>query len=279
MNLRAALRGLGELLVTAGVVVLLFVAYQLFWTNVAADRAQAKVTDRIENGWDKPGAYDPAAPTGGKPQSLPGAGDGFAVMWIPRLGSSWHKPVVQGVALSDLHRGLGHYPETAMPGQLGNFAVAGHRATNGEPFRLARSDERRRQHRRRDQEHWLVYVVDKTFKVLPDGVWVIDPVPGKPASTTPTQKLITLTTCDPRWGHTRRLIVSGHLVSVRPKSEGRPVGAGGGELVMYGWIWRHLPGNAWVRASALTRAGAGGRPTCSSSTSSRGPSLCSPSTM
>jgi sortase A len=224
VNVRAALRGLGELLVTAGVVVLLFVAYQLFWTNLQADRAQAKVTDRIENGWDKPGAYDPAAPTlpGGKPQSLPGVGDGFAVMWIPRLGSSWHKPVVQGVALSDLHRGLGHYQETAMPGQLGNFSVAGHRATNGEPFRSLDRMKVGDSIVVETKSTWLVYVVDKTFKVLPDGVWVIDPVPGKPVSTTPTQKLITLTTCDPRWGHTRRLIVSGHLVSVRPKSAGRP---------------------------------------------------------
>src|SRR4029079_17536164 len=61
-------------------------------------------------------------------------GKGFAFLHIPRLGKKYSVPVVQGVSLPDLSRGVGHYPSTALPGEIGNFAVAGHRATNGEPF-------------------------------------------------------------------------------------------------------------------------------------------------
>ena len=61
-------------------------------------------------------------------------GKGFAFMHIPRLGKNYAVPVVQGVGLDDLARGIGHYPRTVMPGHVGNFAVAGHRATHGEPF-------------------------------------------------------------------------------------------------------------------------------------------------
>ena len=230
MNARAAIRGLGELLLTAGLVILLFVVYQLYWTNLQADQAQSSVTDTLEKNWDRPGSSGPT-PSGSTPGASPSAvpavadpaaGKGFALMRIPRLGSSWVKPVVEGVTLPDLHKGLGHYPGTALPGAVGNFSVAGHRATNGEPFRNLNELKVGDTIVVETQDMWFVYVVDKTFKVLPTGVWVIDPVPGKPPGTTPTQKLITLTTCDPRWGHTRRLIVSGHLVNQQPKSAGRP---------------------------------------------------------
>ena len=226
MTVRTAIRGLGELLITAGMVILLFVVYQLFWTNLQADQAQTQVTDTLQKTWEHPGSAptpSPGTSSSTDPAvAVPASGKGFALMRIPRLGSGWVKPVVEGVTLPDLHRGLGHYPGTALPGQVGNFAVAGHRATNGEPFRDLNEVKVGDKIVVETQDMWFVYVVDKTFKVLPTGVWVIDPVPGRPSGTKPTQKLVTLTTCDPRWGHTRRLIVSGHLVNQQPKSAGRP---------------------------------------------------------
>ena len=221
--MRAVLRGLGELLVTAGLVVLLFVVYQVYWTNVESDRAQAQITDSLQKTWKAAPDPTPSPGTTTAPAlQAPSDGTGFALIRIPRLGSGWVKPVVEGVTLPDLHRGIGHYPDTALPGQVGNFAVAGHRATNGEPFRDLNEVKVGDSIVLETQDMWFVYVVDKTFKVLPTGTWVIDPVPGQPRGTTPTQKLVTLTTCDPRWGHTRRLIVSGHLVDQQPKSAGRP---------------------------------------------------------
>jgi sortase A len=71
------------------------------------------------------------------------------------------------------------------------------------------------------RDHWFTYVVDRTRIVLPTDTWVVDPVPGRPRAE-PTRRLLTLTTCNPRWASTERLIVFGHLESSRTKSEGPP---------------------------------------------------------
>jgi sortase A len=159
--------------------------------------------------------------TGGTQTSTSDFGKGFAFLHIPRLGKNWTVPVVEGVDLPDLARGVGHYPDTARPGQIGNFAVAGHRATNGEPFatldRMRAGDFVVAETRSR----WFTYVVDRTEIVEPDSTWVLDPVPGKPGAT-PTQALLTLTTCNPRWASTQRLIVFGHLQESLSKKDGRP---------------------------------------------------------
>ena len=216
--IRTAVRGLGELCITAGLVVLLFVAYQLVWTNYEAHRAADRVSDEIRDSWARP----PGRTTGGTEARTPvDFGQGFAFLHIPRLGKHWSVPVVEGVDLPDLARGVGHYPDTARPGQVGNFAVAGHRATNGEPFatldRVRPGDVVVAETRRR----WFTYVVDRTEIVEPDSTWVVDPVPGKPGAA-PTEPLLTLTTCNPRWASTQRLIVFGHLQESRAKKDGRP---------------------------------------------------------
>jgi sortase A len=215
--IRTAVRGLGELCVTAGLVVLLFVAYQLVWTNYEAHRAADRVSNDIRDTWSRP----PVQTTGGTQTSTSDFGKGFAFLHIPRLGKNWTVPVVEGVDLPDLARGVGHYPDTARPGQIGNFAVAGHRATNGEPFatldRMRAGDFVVAETRSR----WFTYVVDHTEIVEPDSTWVLDPVPGKPGAT-PTQALLTLTTCNPRWASTQRLIVFGHLQESLAKKDGRP---------------------------------------------------------
>jgi len=112
-----------------------------------------------------------------------------------------------------------HYKGTALPGQVGNFAVAGHRATHGQPF--ANLDQLRIGDLIivETQDAVYTYVVDydpnRTI-VLPTAVWVLEPVPGHP-TVTPTRALITLTTCNPRWNSSHRMIVFGHLVSTRIK--------------------------------------------------------------
>ncbi len=218
--IRTAVRGLGELCITAGLVVLLFVAYQLVWTNYEAHRAADRVSDDIRDSWSRPPTQTTDGPDGPRAGTAD-FGKGFAFLHIPRLGKHWTVPVVEGVDLPDLARGVGHYPDTARPGQVGNFAVAGHRATNGEPFatldRVRPGDVVVAETRSR----WFSYVVDRTEIVEPDSTWVLDPVPGKPGAT-PTQPLLTLTTCNPRWASTQRLIVFGHLQENLAKKDGRP---------------------------------------------------------
>lgn len=223
--IRAATRGLGELLITAGLVLLLFVAYQLGWTNYEAHRQTDQAAGTLRDTWERP-------PTNGTPASAPlklRNGKGFAFLHIPRLGRNWSVPVIQGVSLPDLAKGVGHYPKTALPGEVGNFAVAGHRATNGEPFAYLDKVHKGDLVVAETRDSWFTYVVDRTKIVSPTSVWVLDPVPGKPAAT-PTRELLTLTTCNPRWASYERLIVFGHLQDEQPKSAGRPaaLGKGGG---------------------------------------------------
>ena len=216
--IRTAVRGLGELFITAGLVVLLFVAYQLVWTNYEAHRAADRVSDDIRDAWSRPPGRTAGGPDTGTPADF---GRGFAFLHIPRLGKHWTVPVVEGVDLPDLARGVGHYPDTARPGQVGNFAVAGHRATNGEPFATLDLVRRGDVVVAETRTRWFTYVVDRTEIVEPDSTWVLDPVPGKPGAT-PTQPLLTLTTCNPRWASTERLIVFGHLESRRSTGAGKP---------------------------------------------------------
>lgn len=225
---RSVVRGVGELSITAGLVVLLFVAYQLVWTNVEAGREQSRVAEEVRADWQRPLGRTVAQPDEPEAERLevrPGKGFGF--LYIPRLGDDYVVPVLEGVGLDVLARGVGHYPNTALPGEKGNFGVAGHRATNGEPFayldRLRPGDAVVVE----TQTSWLTYVVDRTEIVLPQDVWVLDPVPGKPRAE-PKRELITLTTCNPRWASTERMIVFGHLEERQAKGEGRPLALAGG---------------------------------------------------
>ena len=136
-------------------------------------------------------------------------------------GKSWAKAVVQGVTLDDLRGTIGHYPKTQMPGEIGNFAVAGHRATNGEPFRDIPDVKVGDKVYVETEDSWFVYTVRSTEIVQPTDVEVILPVPNEPGAA-PTEALITLTTCNPRWASYERWITYGVLSETRPKSEGPP---------------------------------------------------------
>ena len=217
---RRAVGVVGELLITAGVVVMLFVVYQLVWTNVQADLAAQEKVDELEQTWEG------AEPTGPEFDLPLENGEPFAILRIPRLGENYQVPIVEGVTLEDLAEGVGHYPETALPGEVGNFAVAGHRATNGEPFayldRLQKGDAVVVE----TGTKWYTYRVTDEYIVQPTQVEVILPVPNKP-DVEPTKRLLTLTTCNPRWASYERLIFHATLTDVLPKGEGRPAVLGG----------------------------------------------------
>jgi sortase A len=229
-TVRLATRTLGELLITLGAILLLLVVYQLVWTNVQANAQAAQMTDQIEQRWrsDLPDVV-PAAGATTKPTTVD-QGVGFARLYIPRLGDGWVKPVLQGVSLPDLAKGVGHYPKTQLPGQVGNVAVAGHRATNGEPFRNLNQLRRGDLVVMETKSSWFTYTVRRSEIVAPGQVDVLLPVP-RHRGVRPTERLLTLTTCNPRWASYQRLMYS-VLTDQRPKSAGRPPAlsapAGGG---------------------------------------------------
>src|SRR5690348_16244207 len=107
---------LGELLVSGGLVVLLFVVYEVYVTDWQAAQYQEELTAQLQEKW----AADPV-PADRRSADL---GDGLAVLHIPRLGSDYRRVVLEGTQEAQLSRGPGHYPGTAMPGEAGNVAIA-----------------------------------------------------------------------------------------------------------------------------------------------------------
>ncbi|MGW0420179.1 class E sortase [Streptomyces sp. NPDC003015] len=225
--MRVVVRTVSELCITVGALIVLFVVYVLFWTGVKADTVMDDQIDQLQNQWSQGSVRQPKVTAG--PSASPAdpapyrSGKPFAIMYIPRLGFTWNKPVLEGTEVATLKKGLGHYANTAQLGQQGNFSVAGHRRTYGDPFkdfpRLRRGDAVVLT----DGTTWFTYRIDKgPYKTVPTDIEVIDPVPRKSGYTRPGRYL-TLTTCDPEWGHSHRLIVWGHLDSTQPVEDGKPV--------------------------------------------------------
>ncbi|MGW2909718.1 class E sortase [Streptomyces asoensis] len=224
--MRVVVRTFSELCVTVGAVIVLFVVHVLFWTGVQADRVMGDQIDELHDRWDRQSASPGTGAAPGANASAPPApyrsGRPFAVMYIPRLGSTWNKPVLEGTATGTLKKGLGHYAGTARLGQGGNFSVAGHRRTYGDPFKDFPELRRGDAVVLTDGTTWFTYRIDKgPYKTVPSDVEVIDAVPRKSGYTRPGRYL-TLTTCDPEWGHSHRLIVWAHLDSTQPVEAGEP---------------------------------------------------------
>jgi sortase A len=134
-KVRFVLRGIGQTLITLGLVVLLFVVYEVWITNIFAAREQSKVYNALKNEWKN--GQDPLLQLPGDKTATIPVGEGIGVLYIPRLGRDYHFAIVQGSTVpddSELEKGPAHYGKTALPGQVGNFAVAGHRVGKGEPF-------------------------------------------------------------------------------------------------------------------------------------------------
>lgn len=217
---RSVTRGTGELLITLGGVLLLFVFYQLVYTNFQANRAQDAIKAELRDSWTQPISSGKRIP-----------GDAIGILYIERLGRNWEKPLIEGVELDQLARGVGHFPRSAMPGRVGNFAIAGHRATQGEPFayldRLRPADNVVVETR----DEWFVYSIDAqpdarpgdpAYKLVdPSYGEVVLPVPERPG-VKPTERRITLVTCNPRWGSSTRMIIYGRLIESYPKPGPRP---------------------------------------------------------
>ncbi|MCF2537702.1 class E sortase [Streptomyces sp. FB2] len=228
--MRVVVRTVSELCVTVGTVIVLFVVYVLFWTGVRADTVMDDQIDQLQEQWARAAVRPSASGAPGAPQTpasppepAPYTADKpFAIMYIPRLGFTWNKPVLEGTATKTLKRGLGHYANTAQLGEKGNFSVAGHRRTYGDPFkdfpRLRPGDAVVLT----DGTSWFTYRIDKgPYKTVPSDIEVIDPVPRK-SGYTREGRYLTLTTCDPEWGHSHRLIVWAHLDSTQPVEAGKP---------------------------------------------------------
>jgi sortase A len=184
---RTVVRGFGEVLITLGALLLLMVVYQLWWTNVTSAAAIAVARDEITQGWREAG---PQPTSSAAPVAPPVIGTGFALLYVPRMHDK----------------------------------VWGHRSSHDEPF--AHIDDLRVGDKVyvETQTTWYVYTLTHDDPALtPNDIWVIDPVPGKPGAT-PTEKLLTMTTCTPRYGSTGRWAWWGTLTATSPTTEPPPDG-------------------------------------------------------
>lgn len=213
--------GLGKTLIAVGLLMFGFVAYQLWGTGIETARAQNALESEFEDllagttTTDAPVIIDTVPDT--TPDSTPDVsvpaeppttqpmiqeGDPIARIEMPTIGVD--NIVVAGVEKSDLKKGPGHYPETPMPGQLGNAAIAGHRTTYGQPFfdvdKLRVGDE------------IIVTTVDGRYVYRVTGQQIVSPSDYEVVSTVdPTKATLTLTSCHPKYTARERIIITSEL--------------------------------------------------------------------
>lgn len=218
---------IGELLITLGVLVLLFVSWQVWWVTKEATAASQQVVGDLTHRF---AAASPAPTTG--PPGPPGppytrltskgvaVGAPFGLVTVPRFGTG-PQPVIQGNAIAQLDKGIGHEPTSVMPGQVGNFATAGHRDTYSHPYsdidRLAQGDAVVVE----VEDGWAIYRVVRTRIVEATALEVYAPVPDQPG-VAPTEAWMTMTACEPRWTATRRWAAYAKLEAWVPRTAQQP---------------------------------------------------------
>jgi sortase A len=224
--LSKVLGAVGRTLITAGTLILAFVAYQLWGTGLQEAKAQkalskdfaaqlAAVDQTTTTSTTAPPSTTTTAPAEGTTPTiaveksepvtqdlpLPAEGDPVAKIRIPSIGVN--RTVVSGVALSQLKRGPGHYPETPLPGQKGNVAIAGHRTTYGQPFHNIDKVKKGDQIIFDTLQGTFVYEATDTIIVKPSQTEILEDK---------GDNRITLIACHPKYSAKERIILVGKLV-------------------------------------------------------------------
>lgn len=214
---RTGIRVTGELMITFGLILLLFATYEIYGKPAIVGRQQDALDRQLDQAWDAPAAAPTASPTATPSAPAPLPGNAISRLYIPKIDKHW--VVVEGVTQKALAKGPGHYPDTAMPGQIGNFAIAGHR--NRAVFWRLDELEKGDWIVVEAQWKWYVYKVTGNQIVKPSAVQVVAPVPNRPGAE-PTEAVLTLTTCNPKLDNYQRLIVYAKLHESRDRSGGPP---------------------------------------------------------
>lgn len=262
MGWRKVLRGFGKTCISAGVLVLLFVAYELWGTGFAEARSQQQLKKQFAA---KPAVRPsvstttPTTPTTlASPATTalalpsPPTGSAVAILSIPRIGVS--AAVVEGVGVEDLKKGPGHYPNTPLPGQPGNTAIAGHRTTYGHPFYDLNDVQLGDDILIATHTGTYRYSVISHEDVLPTDVAVVAPT---------TDNRLTLTTCTPRYSASKRLIIVAKLLgpatappSAPPRLRDPVAIPDGAAATLSGKGETTLPAIAWGLVCAVIAMGA-----------------------
>lgn len=215
------MRWLGLLLIAVGLGLLGYVAWQFWGTNWVSHRAQERIVTDVRRDWDEPA-------TGASRDDAVRVPEGAvtALVRIPRFGDDYVIPVLEGTSDDVLAAGFGHFADTAGPGQKGNYALAAHRVTHGEPLRrmpdLQAGDEVIIETRTTTYTYELTSGGDDLVVPFTAG-WVVDPLPTNPEeggvqpAQDPGQRLITLTTCSEIFHTDNRMVAFGVLKDRQPR--------------------------------------------------------------
>lgn len=217
----------GELILTAGVIALLFLGWQLWFQSMVTAGVQTRAAAAQSEKWSasKPAAAPPAVPEDPPVMQPVRAAEPFAVIDVPRFGEGWKRVIRETVdteaVLNSMDAGVGHYAGTQMPGAIGNFAIAAHDTGWGNTFlnlsKLRLGDRIYIQ----TQDGWYTYRFRNFEYVQPSAVDVLQPVP-RDREATPTDRFLTMTTCNPPYHSRERLIAYALFDSWRPLAEGPP---------------------------------------------------------
>ena len=269
--IRRVVRGIGKSLISVGVLILLFVVYQLWGTGLTHDREQKALRSEFARQLATPATTLPASgatPTTGVTSTTVAQalsnGDAAAVIAIPKIGLD--EVVVEGVGVEELKKGVGHYPDTRMPGEKGNAALAGHRTTYGHPFNRLDELNGGDEISVTTRAGTFKYAVSEKKVVTPDSVEVLDNSPDN---------RLTLTTCHPKYSAEQRLIIVALLqgppvnepvvppgtppttTTPRPRELAagldRPGLSGGGAANRPAIAWAIIAGCIWLAAWAVGR--------------------------
>jgi sortase A len=218
---------LGELFITAGVLVLMFLGWQVWLGNLIDGNAQKDDSVALSQTWSKgesPKTVSTDRPDPGPPVvgTAPANAEQFGNMIIPRFGADYIRPIAEGIGVDDVLRyGVGHYPGTSMPGGVGNTAYAAHRTGHGSPFfdieKLQIGDHVFIE----TADGWYQYSIRSLEYVQPEGVGVLAPVPQAPG-VQPTDRILTLTSCNPVYTASERIVVYGVYDTWYPRAGGAP---------------------------------------------------------
>jgi sortase A len=219
---------LGELLITAGVFVLLFLGWQLWLNDIIEGAAQSKQAQQLSQSWKSSAAPSIAPPKAAGPGTpivavAPANAQKFGILYVPRFGSTWERPIAQGVGVADVldKIGVGHYPGSAMPGQVGNFAIAAHRHAYGGGFENLHLLHVGDHVYIGTKDGWYEYTFRDIQYVQPSQVNVLLPVPMEPG-VAPVNRILTMTTCNPFFSTRERMIAYATFDTWYPYAQGAP---------------------------------------------------------
>jgi sortase A len=227
----------GETILTAGVLVLLFVLWQNWFNDLVVGSAQNQSATEVTQVWsDRDDGADhsvnpPTTPTGPEPSEeeppvldLATTSGSFAVLIIPRFGEGFARTISEGVGsavLSSRESGVGHYSGTQAPGEIGNFAIAAHRTTYGRSFHNIDQLQTGDHIFVETVDGWYRYVYRNSEYVLPTGVGVLAPLPQY-ETVTPGERVLTMTSCNPLYSAAERIIAYAVMDAWFPRSGGIP---------------------------------------------------------